>query len=125
MILNEQRQSLSTHACLEVPNADRTILSLKEWHASFPKVTRYFNGYSIDRCVLTFYKKSNEKHEGNVLYVLQDSDSAEEMKEIFAENGYLLDVDEVDDGPRNALTPEEISLHKEHLEDIRKGLALQ
>lgn len=119
LILNEKRQPLSAHAHLQVPDKERNMLPVKELIGLFPKVARYFDGTSIDRCIATFYKK-----EGKDTWILEDEDSAEEMKEIFAECGYILDPPEEEEPPVNmALTSEQKDAHKEMIQDIRTGLA--
>jgi hypothetical protein len=125
--LNEKKQPLSQYAFLEIPNKERVILSVHEVTKMFPKVIRYFNGYSVDRCFLTFYKKSSEKYQGNALYILQDHESAEEMLEIWAECGYILDEDEDDEEVKKppsseGLTKEQMAQHHENLQQIREGL---
>lgn len=95
------------------------MLSVKEILATFPKLAIHFDGRSLDGCILTFYKK-----EGKDSYILQDEDCAEEMKEIFAECGYILDPPEEDEKPvRQALTDEQKKMHHEMIQDIRSGLA--
>lgn len=118
LIANEHRQPISAHANLQIPDRERTLLSVKEVISTFPKLVLYFDGTSLDRCVATFYRK-----EGNT-WMLQDEDSAEEMLEIFAECGYILDPPEEEEKPDNkALTDEQKRVHREMLADIHEGLS--
>jgi hypothetical protein len=117
LVLNEKRQPLSAHANLQMPDKDRTVLPVKEVVSTFPKLVLYFDGTSLDRCVATFYKK-----EGNA-WLLQDDDCADEMLEIFAECGYILDPPEEEAPQRTALSEEEKRLHHEMISDIRAGLS--
>jgi hypothetical protein len=118
LILNEKRQPLSAHANLQMPNRERTVLPVKEVVSTFPKLVLYFDGTSLDRCIATFYKK-----EAPATWVLQDDDCADEMLEIFADCGYILDPPEEDAPQRTALTDEEKRLHHEMISDIRSGLS--
>jgi hypothetical protein len=126
MILNDKRQPVSDHAFLQVPNKDKTLLNVREFKTTFPRVAAYFNGLAVDRCLQTFYSKAAEKHEGKPLWQLTTQDDVEEVWDIFQECGYVLDHDDDEDAhepPASTLTDEQMALHRENLEQIREGLA--
>jgi hypothetical protein len=125
MILNDKKQPVSDHAFLQVPNKDKTLLSVREFKTTFPRVAVYFNGLTVDRCLQTFYSKAAEKHEGKPLWQLTTQDDVEEVWDIFQECGYELDHDDDDDATAAAaaLTDKQMILHREDLAQIREGLA--
>ena len=104
-------------------------MSVEEFIRTFPRVARFFHGASLDNCILTFYEKSSEKHNGQVLYQMIDMDAKEELYDIFLECGYRLDAEQEEDdseGEESAapLTEEQIQRHRENIKEIREGLTL-
>jgi len=118
---------LSRHSYLEIPDKEGNVMSVEELIPTFPRVARFFHGASLDNCILTFYEKSSEKHNGQVLYQMIDMDAKEELYDIFLECGYKLDADqEEDDSEESAapLTQEQIQRHRENIQEIREGLEI-
>lgn len=125
MILNEKKNPLSRHSCIEVPDKEGSVLSVEDFVSIFPRVGRYFDGATLDRCILSFYEKSPEKHNGQVLYQMIDMDAKDELCEIFLECGYRLDADDdAEAEERGALSEEQIRQHRENIKEIREGLEI-
>jgi hypothetical protein len=125
MILNEKKNPLSRHSYIEVPDKEGNVLSVEEFVSTFPRVGRYFDGATLDRCILSFYEKSPEKHNGQVLYQMIDMDAKDELCEIFLECGYRLDADDDEAAEeRDALSEEQIRQHRENIKEIREGLEI-
>lgn len=123
MMLNEKKSPLSKKAYIEVPDKEGSVVSVDELMRTFPRLARYFDGTTIDRCLLTFYEKSDEKYEGQAFYVFHDMDCMEDMKDIYAECGYILDAEDEEPAPESAaLNKEQIEHHKKNMEMIREGL---
>lgn len=118
LVLNEKRQPLSAHAVIEVPDKERTRLTVRELLSTMPRLALHFDGTSIDRCIATFWTKS-----GKCDWLLQDAECADEVKEIFAECGYTLDPPEEPAPLVEQLAAPELERHKDMLADIREGLA--
>jgi hypothetical protein len=124
---DKQKAPLSKHAMIQLPNAEQSMISCEEFVAQFPKVARYFDGSSLDRCLETFYEKDSEASAGKgapAQWILQDLDSIDELKDIFAECGIHLDEEDApEDKPdKSALTADEIAQHKANIAGIREGL---